>query len=137
MPKKFLLSESGDRGWFVGDFPRAVYKTTGVEVAYQINYQGEKHPKHYHKIATEINLILSGHVIMSGEHYRAGEGVVFAPGEICECEYLEDTASVVVKVPGPLNDKYLYAPEHAQINEGQEETASGSQRTTTSELDEP
>ena len=105
--KKFLLSESGDRGWFVGGFERAVLKTTDVEVAYQINYKGEKHPQHFHKVATEVNLILSGHVIMSGQHYRAGEGVIFEPGDICECEYLEDTASIVVKVPGPLNDKYL------------------------------
>ena len=104
--KKFLLSESCDRGWFVGGFERAVLKTTDVEVAYQINYKGEKHPAHIHKIATEVNLILSGHVIMSGQHIRAGEGIIFNPGDVCECEYLEDTYTLVVKTPSLPNDKY-------------------------------
>lgn len=105
--KLFRHSESGDRGWFIGQFDRAVFKTDACEVAYQFNQKGEHCKAHTHKIATEVNLIVSGHVIMSGHHLRAGDGIVFNPGDVCECEYLEDTASVVVKVPGPLNDKYL------------------------------
>lgn len=105
--KLFRQSDSGDRGWFVGKFDRAVLNTDLCEVAYQINFKGEKHPAHIHKIATEVNLIVSGHTIMSGHHLRAGDGIIFYPGDVCECEYLEDTATVVVKVPGPLNDKYL------------------------------
>jgi hypothetical protein len=25
---------------------------------------------------------------------------------VCQCSYLEDTTTMVIKVPGPLNDKY-------------------------------
>jgi gentisate 1,2-dioxygenase len=107
MPKKFLLSESGDRGWFVGGFDRAVFSTTGLEAAYQYNYPGEISEAHYHKIATEINLITRGRVVINGEEYTAGMGIIFYPGDICECEYLEDTETMVLKVPGPLNDKYM------------------------------
>ena len=62
---------------------------------------------HYHKIATEVNLITRGLVKINGESYTAGMGVIFHPGDIAECEYFEDTDTLVVKVPGALNDKYL------------------------------
>ena len=107
MPKKFLLSETGDRGWFVGSFDRAAYNTTDVEVAFQTNYPGEVSEPHYHKIATEINLITRGRVIINGEEYTSGMGVIFYPNEVAECDYLEETDTFVIKVPGPLNDKYL------------------------------
>jgi hypothetical protein len=106
MPKQFLLSDAGDRGWFVGDFERSAHKTTDLEAAYQTNYKGETSKAHYHKIATEINLITSGKVNICGVIYTAGMGIIFYPGDICEAEYLEDTTTMVIKVPGPLNDKY-------------------------------
>jgi len=106
MPKKFLLSETGDRGWFVGGFEKAAYNTTDVEVGYQHNTIGDTSLPHYHKVATEINLITSGKVRINGEIYTAGQGIIFYPGDVCECEYLEDSFTIVIKVPGPLNDKY-------------------------------
>ena len=105
--KRFLHSDSGDRGWFIGQFERAVFKTAACEVAYQYNYAGEHCAAHTHKIATEINLIAQGAVNCSGEIFRTGEGFIMEPGDVCECDYLEDTYTVVVKVPGVLNDKYL------------------------------
>jgi hypothetical protein len=105
--KRFHIRDSGDRGWFVGNFERSVHKTEAVEAAFQTNYKGEKSEPHYHKIATEINLITRGTVRINGEIYTAGQGVVFAPGEVAECEYLEDTDTMVIKTPGPLNDKYI------------------------------
>lgn len=106
MPKKFLLRDAGERGWFVGGFEKAVHKTTDVEAAFQTNYKGEISEPHYHKIATEINLITRGRVLINGEEYTAGQGVVFYPGDVAECKYLEDTDTMVIKTPGPLNDKY-------------------------------
>lgn len=105
--KKFKLSESGDRGWFIGQFEKAVFKTGACEVAYQHNTKGEHCAAHTHKIATEVNLIASGCVVISGETYGPGDIIIMEPGDVCECNYLEDTHTVVVKVPGVLNDKYL------------------------------
>ena len=107
MPKRFKLSEASDRGWFVGDFEKSVFKTTILEAAYQVNYKGETSEAHYHKIATEINLIIRGCVVMDGQEFRAGDGYIYYPGDVCACEYLEDTETMVIKVPGPLNDKYM------------------------------
>lgn len=105
--QRFRLSDSGDRGWFIGGFDRAVLKTTAVEVAYQSNRKGETSAAHYHKVATEVNLVVRGCVTVNGEDFHAGEGYIFYPGDICSCVYPEDTETMVVKLPGPLNDKYL------------------------------
>jgi hypothetical protein len=105
--KQSRLSESGDRGWFIGQFERAVFKTNACEVAYQFNHKGEKSSPHTHKIATEINLITSGCVSINGRLFTQGDIVIMEPNDICTCKYYEDTHTVVVKVPGVLNDKYL------------------------------
>lgn len=105
--KQFRLNESGDRGWFVGQFERAVFKTAACEVAYQFNYKGERSLPHTHRIATEINLIASGKVNISGQVFEAKDIIILEPGDVCECNYLEDTYTVVVKIPGVLGDKYL------------------------------
>jgi hypothetical protein len=105
--KKFHMRDAGERGWFIGQFDRAVFKTDTCEVAFQTNYKGEVSEPHYHQIATEINLITRGLVKINGESYTAGQGVILYPGDVATCEYLEDTDTLVVKVPGVLNDKYL------------------------------
>ena len=105
--KKLRHSDSGERGWFIGQFEKAVFKTSACEVAYQYNFKGESCAAHTHKIATEINLITAGRVVMSGREYTAGDIIIMEPGDVCECHYLEDTYTVVVKVPGALDDKYI------------------------------
>jgi hypothetical protein len=104
--RRFKQSESGDRGWFIGAFDRAVYKTDLFEVAHGFNPAGDHSPKHNHRIATEINLITSGKLLVNGELFEAGDGFIFEPGESCECHYLEDTYTLVVKSPSVPNDKY-------------------------------
>jgi len=104
--KQFRLSDSGDRGWFVGQFDRAVFRTDVCEVAYQFNHKGEKSSPHTHKIATEINLIASGCVSINGIQFTQGDIIILEPNDICACEYLDNTYTVVVKIPGVLNDKY-------------------------------
>lgn len=105
--ERFRLRDAGQRGWFVGQFDGAVFKTDACEVAYQFNAKGDHCAAHTHKIATEINLIASGSVTVGNETFSTGEGFIMTPGDICECRYHEDTYTVVVKVPGVLNDKYL------------------------------
>ncbi len=103
--KKFQLSESGARGWFIGDFPEAVFRTKNFEVNWQSNAQGHE-KSHYHKIITEIRLITKGQLLLNGEIFKAGEIAVLEPGEIAQQEYLEDTDSVTIKFPSLPDDKY-------------------------------
>jgi hypothetical protein len=62
---------------------------------------------HYHKIATEITVIVTGRVRMCGNEFAAGDIVIIEPQEGSDFEVLEDTVITVVKLPGAINDKYL------------------------------
>ena len=68
---------------------------------------GDAESLHYHKIATEYTVIVSGSVKMSGKVYNAGTIVVMEPGEVTDFEALTDAVNVVVKIPGANNDKYV------------------------------
>ncbi len=98
------------RGWFVGDFSPTALATQSVEVGVKAYIAGEKEERHYHKLATEVTLILSGRVRMNGTEHGSGEILVIEPMESADFEALENTTTVVVKVPGALNDKYLGKP---------------------------
>lgn len=98
------------KGWFVGDFTPTALATRAAEVALKSYRAGEREGRHYHKLAQEITLIQSGRVRMNGIEYRAGDIVVIEPLESTDFEALEDTLTVVVKVPGAVDDKYLGDP---------------------------
>ncbi|MCW0346766.1 cupin domain-containing protein [Pantoea ananatis] len=95
------------RGWFVGGFEPSALKTTDVEVAVQHFMAGDKEARHYHKIATEITVIVKGKALMNGQEYSEGDIIKISPGESSDFQALENTITTVVKLPGALNDKYL------------------------------
>ena len=95
------------KGWFVGNFSPTVYCTNDCEVAVKIYQQGDYEQKHYHKIATEITVIIEGKVRMFGNVYEKGDIIIAEPNDVTDFEALEKTVNVVVKIPGVNNDKYL------------------------------
>ena len=95
------------RGWFVGSFQPTALDTQACEVAVKNCSAGEHEARHYHKIATEVTLVLSGQVRMLDRTWNAGEIVVIQPGQATEFDALTDATLVVVKVPGATGDKYL------------------------------
>lgn len=94
-------------GWFVGAFQPAALSTSDVEVAVKRYVAGEKEAAHFHKVATEVTLVLEGTVVMRGRQWSAGDIIVLSPGEATSFEAVTDATNVVVKLPGALNDKYL------------------------------
>ena len=95
------------KGWFIGNFEPTLLRTNDVEVAVKSYNQGDYEEKHYHKIATEITVIVSGKVKMNGIEYSKGDIVVMEPNEATDFECLENgTQNVVVKLPGANDDKY-------------------------------
>lgn len=104
--KRYKLSESGQRGWFVGDFPEAVMRTKDFEVAWQTCEAGET-PKHVHKIITEIILITRGKISINNEIFSPGDILMIEPGDINDAVYLEETDTVTIKFPSVPSDKYL------------------------------
>ncbi len=95
------------KGWFVGNFEPSLYKTNDVEVAVKSYKAGDREEWHFHKIATEITAILEGRVCMAGGEYGPGDIVVLEPGEGTGFEALQDAVTVVIKIPGANDDKYL------------------------------
>ncbi len=94
-------------GWFVGNFEPTLVKTNDVEVAVKSYIKGDKEGMHYHKIATEITVLVSGKVKMNDVIYNKGDIIVIEPNESTNFEALEDTVCTVVKYPGASDDKYL------------------------------
>lgn len=94
------------KGWFVGEFEPSAFKTSACEVAIKTYQKGDCEAEHYHKVATEITVIQQGRVMMLDQEFVAGDIIVIQPFEKTAFEALEDTVTVVVKVPGALDDKY-------------------------------
>ncbi len=95
------------RGWFVGDFEPSAFKTKNFEVGFGSHKKGDKWHKHYHKIATEITLIVKGKVKVNDQIFSKGDILVIKPNEISDPLFLEDTEYVVVKTISDTNDKYV------------------------------
>lgn len=95
------------KGWFIGNFAPTLYATNDVEVAVKHYKAGDAEGAHFHKIATEFTVIISGRVEMNGVEYGEGDIIVMEPGDITDFKALEDAVNVVVKLPGANNDKYV------------------------------
>ena len=103
--KTAKLSEM-TKGWFVGNFEPALYRTNDVEVAVKSYSAGAYEKKHYHKIATEITVVTKGTIRMNGREYSAGDIIIMEPNEATDFYAVTDAENVVVKLPGANNDKY-------------------------------
>lgn len=95
------------KGWFIGNFDPSLYKTNDCEVAVKTYTRGDVEQAHYHKIATEITVVVKGRVKMFDTIFVEGDIVIVEPGDITTFEALDDAVNVVVKLPGVNNDKYI------------------------------
>ena len=99
--------ENMTRGWFVGDFDPSLYRTRNCEVAIKTYKKGDYEDSHYHKVATEITVVISGKVKMFGRDFSAGDIIIVEPDDVTDFTALTDVCNCVVKIPGAKNDKYL------------------------------
>lgn len=95
------------KGWFVGNFSPSLYQTKDVEVGIKSFEEGFEDKPHFHKIGTEITVVVSGEVMMCGQVFKAGEIVVIEPFEVASFKAMTDCSLVVVKLPGANNDKFI------------------------------
>ncbi len=105
------------RGWITGFFKDSIYEDD-FEVAIQRYAKGQRHDKHYHKIATEINIITSGECCF--EFYTLEDNkkkeiviacqddiIVIRPNEVCRFTATTDCCLTVIKTHSRENDKYV------------------------------
>ena len=94
-------------GWFVGDFEPSLMKTSEMECAIKKYKAGDREPAHYHAVATEITVVVSGTVQMNNKRFREGDIIVLSPNEVCEFAAITDAVNAVVKIPSAAGDKYI------------------------------
>lgn len=94
------------KGWFVGNFEPSLFKTNDVEVGVKKYLAGDYENAHFHKIATEFTVIISGVVEMNGIQYVENDIIKIIPGVSTNFKAITDSVTVVVKLPGANNDKY-------------------------------
>ena len=95
------------KGWFVGDFEPTIIKTENVEVAVKQYKKDDYEDAHFHKIATELTVVVKGRIRMFDRVFNEGDIILVEPGESTDFLAIEDTICTVVKYPGAKNDKYL------------------------------
>ena len=104
--EKFKLDDMV-KGWFIGNFEPSLFKTNDVEVGVKKYNKGDKELRHFHKISTEFTVIINGIIEMNKQRYKSGDIVVVRPGEASDFNAITDVITVVVKIPGANNDKFL------------------------------
>ncbi len=95
------------KGWVAGNFSPSMLKTNDFEFGVKHYRAGDSERRHYHKIATEITVIVSGEVEMNGQIHRTGDVILIRPGESTDFKALTDAVTAVVKHPGANDDKYF------------------------------
>jgi len=95
------------KGWIIGNFNPTLVQTNDVEVAVKEYKKNDYEERHFHKVATEITVIVKGLVKMNDKIYKNGDIVVIKPYEATDFQVLKDTVTTVIKISGANNDKYL------------------------------
>jgi len=94
------------RGWVIGNFDPALFKTDAFEVGVLTHAKGEIWPKHFHAAHTEYNVLVKGSMIICGETINEGEIFVLNPNEVADPVFLEDCTIVCIKQPSVPGDKH-------------------------------
>lgn len=95
------------KGWLIGNFCPTLFSTNEFEIGIKRYRAGDSEDSHHHRIATEFTVILYGVVEMSGNKYYDGDIIKIKPGESTDFVALTDVTTVVIKVPGANDDKYI------------------------------
>jgi hypothetical protein len=98
------------KGWFVGDFVPNAIRSEACEVGIKRYKAGDHEQAHYHAVAVELTVIVTGRVRMMGREWGEGDIVTVEPGEATDFLALTDCITVCVKLPSVAGDKYLVQP---------------------------
>ena len=104
--KKIFLKDF-TRGWLIGNFEPSLLKSEDIEVAIQAYEAGNEESQHYHKVGTEISIMVSGTASFNEKILNEGEGVIINPKEANIFKAISDCKVLVIKYPSDANDKYL------------------------------
>lgn len=104
---KLIRLSQFKKGWFIGNFEPTLLKTEGFEVAIKHHKAGEDYERHYQKIATEYNVMISGLLSIDETLIDNGDIFIIYPNEIVKPFFHQDSVVVCIKVPSIQNDKVI------------------------------
>jgi hypothetical protein len=99
--------EDFTRGWIIGQFSPSLLPTDDFEFGVKMYKKGDFEAKHYHKIAREFTVIVTGKFKMNDKFLEAGDIVLLEQETPADFLCVEDGATAVIKVPSAPNDKFL------------------------------
>ena len=94
------------KGWLVGDFEPAIFRSKDIEVGIKSYEAGVIEPKHVHKITKEFTIVLSGRVKMLGTEYKKGDVVFVDCGIENAFQSITKSLLLIIKTPSCPDDKY-------------------------------
>ncbi len=102
-----LKIEDMKGGWFIGDVEPTAYKTKEFEVGVKTHPKGEVWDVHYHKLATEINYLIQGRMLIQDTELNSGDIFILHPNEIANPVFIEDCTIITIKTISSIGDKYV------------------------------
>jgi hypothetical protein len=94
-------------GWFIGKFDPSICGTDYFEAALKTYKAGDVDKAHYHNIAVEYTLVVTGEVDMNGVKYFENDIIVVHPKEVVKFSSITDSKLMVIKMPSVKGDKYI------------------------------
>jgi hypothetical protein len=104
--KKYNIKDFNN-GWFIGDFEPSIWRNPFFEMAHHTHKANDPTYKHYHKVTTELNYIVSGDIIVDGNNLTTGDIWIYEANDISDVTFLTDTSLIVLRWPSIPSDKYL------------------------------
>ena len=99
--------ENFTKGWLVGDFEPSILRHKDIEVGIAYHTKNEPTQKHFHTSSDEYNVIVSGKMNVNGKVMTKGSIFVYERNEVSDCEFLEDTILVIIRIPSAPGDKVV------------------------------
>lgn len=103
----------GQKGYLCGAFlpENSSFYTKKVEIAWISPNPRTKQPKHYHREADEITIVIKGSLKEEVEgdllELKAGDFLLIKSGLISQTKWVEEgTVVIIIKAPSVLADKY-------------------------------
>lgn len=94
-------------GWFIGNFQPNVIQSEQFEVTVRKYAKGDREPKHFQLIATEVTVIVEGQARIGDQILGPNDIIVLDPKDSYDFEALSEVTLVAVKFPSIPNDKIL------------------------------
>jgi hypothetical protein len=99
--------ENYTRGWVVGNFSPSIFNLKECEIGISSHRKNESTIPHRHNHSTEINIVLSGAILVNGQKLKSGDIFIYHKLEVSNVKFLKNSTICIIRVPSSPNDKEI------------------------------